>query len=66
MLNTMNPADQQAGQQGGNVGTGMCQTGQTGSGGDMLDKGVNFAEQKSGHEESPANTEKVRSVWKVV
>ena len=48
------------------MGTGMCQTGQTGSGGDMLDKGVNFAEQKSGHEESPANTEKVRSVWKVV
>ena len=44
------------------MGTGMGQTGQTGGGGDMLDKGVNFAEQKSGHQQKPATTEKVCSM----
>ena len=58
----MNPADRQVGEVGeqrGDMGIGTVQTGHTGSGGDMLDKGVNFAEQKSGHQQKPSTTEKV-------
>jgi hypothetical protein len=53
----MNPAEQQS--------TGAGTTGQTGttstagSGGDMLDKGVNYAEKQTGHEQKSGTTEKV-------
>jgi hypothetical protein len=54
------PTDQAATSGAGdNMGSATGQTGQTGQGGDMLDKGVNYAEQESGHQESPATTEKV-------
>jgi hypothetical protein len=54
------PTDQAATSGAGdNMGSAAGQTGQTGQGGDMLDKGVNYAEQESGHQESPATTEKV-------
>ncbi|KAH8109950.1 hypothetical protein DFH11DRAFT_1730692 [Phellopilus nigrolimitatus] len=33
--------------------------GNGGSGGDALDKGVDFAEKKSGHEMNPSTTEKI-------
>ena len=48
----MNPADQPT---AGTTG----QTSATGGGGDMLDKGVNYAEKRTGHEQKPGTTEKV-------
>jgi len=39
-------------------GFGGQQGGQTG-GGDMLDKGVDFLERKTGHEQSHSTTEKI-------
>lgn len=55
----MNPAEQQSTTGAGT--TGQTGTSATGGGGDMLDKGVNYAEQKSGHGQKPATTEKVIS-----
>jgi len=49
----MNPADQQP------AATTQGQTTSGGGGGDMLDKGVHFAAQKSGHQQKPGTTEKV-------
>jgi hypothetical protein len=57
----MNPSDQQA-RPPTQTGAGAAPGGtsaQSGGGGDMLDKGVNFLEQKSGHEQKPGTTEKV-------
>ena len=52
----MKPADQPTGAGTTEVGT----TGQTATGqGDVLDKGVNALEQKSGHAQNPGTTEKV-------
>jgi hypothetical protein len=54
----MDPAQNQPASGGpAQGGTGANTT--SGSGGDMLDKGVNYAEKESGHQESPATTEKV-------
>jgi hypothetical protein len=51
----MNPADQPT---AGTTG----QTSTTGGGGDMLDKGVNYAEKSTGHEQKAGTTEKVRNL----
>jgi hypothetical protein len=52
----MDPAANQPSSGGPTEGTtGASQS----QGGDMLDKGVNYAEKQSGHQESPATTEKV-------
>jgi len=51
----MNPADQPT---SGNTGM-MGQTGTSGSGGDMLDKGVSYAEKQTGHQQSAGTTEKI-------
>ena len=48
----MNPVDQPTA-----GATGQAST--TGGGGDMLDKGVNYAEKRIGHEQKPGTTEKV-------
>jgi hypothetical protein len=57
----MNPSDQQ-GRPPNQTGAGTNPGGasaQSGGGGDMLDKGVNFLEQKSGNQQKPGTTEKV-------
>ncbi|GJJ08983.1 hypothetical protein Clacol_003204 [Clathrus columnatus] len=45
----------------GGTGGGMNQTGQMqgSGGGDLLDKGVNYAENRSGHPQSRSTTEKI-------
>ena len=48
----MNPADQPT---SGTTG----QTSTTGGGGDMLDKGVSYAEKQTGHQQKAGTTEKV-------
>jgi hypothetical protein len=53
----MNPAEQQSTGTGTTGQTGTTST--TGSGGDMLDKGVNYAEKQTGREQKPGTTEKV-------
>jgi hypothetical protein len=55
----MNPADQPTSTDSMDTGGVSAGTTSTGQGGDMLDKGVNFVEQRSGHEQKPATTEKV-------
>jgi hypothetical protein len=60
----MNPFHQQA-RPANETGAGTAPGGasaQSGGGGDMLDKGVNFLEQKSGHQQKPGTTEKV---WRI-
>ena len=51
----MNPADQPTSGTTGSTG----QTSTTGGGGDMLDKGVSYAEKQTGHQQSAGTTEKV-------
>ena len=53
----MNPADQPS--SAGTGATGTTNTTAGGHGGDALDKGVNYLEQRSGHEQKPGTTEKV-------
>jgi len=60
----MDPADKPTGT--GTTGVGAT-IGQTGTGqGDMLDKGVNALEQKSGHAQKAGTTEKARISTRVV
>ena len=54
----MNPAEQQSTGAGTTGQTGTS-TGTTGGGGDMLDKGVNYAEKQTGRQQKPGTTEKV-------
>jgi len=52
------PSGQQVGENAtAQPGTGT-QGSQSGGGGDFLDKGVNYAEQRSGHPQSASTTEK--------
>jgi hypothetical protein len=59
----MNPAEQQSTGQSTGAGT-QTGTSTTSGGGDMLDKGVNYAEKQTGHQQKPGTTEKVVcGVW---
>lgn len=53
----MNPADQPTST--GAAGAGNTSSTSGGHGGDMLDKGVNYLEKRTGHEQKPSTTEKV-------
>jgi hypothetical protein len=56
----MNPAEQQSTGTGTTGQTGTTST--TGGGGDLLDKGVNYAGKQTGHQQKPGTTEKVGNV----
>ena len=58
----MNPSNQQShppNEIGARTAPGSGSAQSSGGGGDMLDKGVDFLEQKSGHQQKPGTTEKV-------